>query len=260
MKGDQTMSNVFEGTTNAPENAPAATDQQQTSEDWVAKLAEQRGEKWTDPQVIAKGKLEADQHISNLEKQLQEMREDIAKQDYAAKVLEALQNKGQSTTGETAEPKTTTGDGSTQNTTDAANVDIESLVEQTLTKREREAKVAQNVQKVSEALEQQYGTEASKMVKQKADALGLSMARMQELAGESPDAFLTLIGTAPAPERNADVSSSVNTAAGAFNAGSQKNWKYYQEMRRKNPTQYYRPNVQNEMIKMREELGDRFYS
>jgi hypothetical protein len=46
---------------------------------YLQKLVETKGENWKDPEVLAKGKLEADGYIKNLEAQLEEMREDLKK-------------------------------------------------------------------------------------------------------------------------------------------------------------------------------------
>lgn len=248
----------------------AATEQQSTEpqaeqntseqqESFLKKLVEQRGEQWSDPEVIAKGKLEADAHISNLEKQLAELREDLGKNEYSKQLLEALQNKAGSANPNTAVANNDKGASDAPNTTADKEVDIQSLVEQTLTQRENAAKVAQNIQSVEEALTSAYGTEAQKVVKEKAEALGMSLSRMQEIASESPNAFLALMGEAPVKERNADVSSSRNTTAG-FNNPGVKDFGYYQELRRKSPNEYYSPKVQNEMARAAVELGDRFYN
>lgn len=243
------------------ENANQSDDTPKPTEaptDYVDALVKAKGEQWSDPQAIAKGKLEADEHISNLEKQLAEMREDVAKNDYASKVLAALENKDAAQRN-TPQP-TDDGNTGTQNTTGDTSVDIESLVEKTLTEREQKAKVTQNVDKVNKALTEAFGTEATKVVQEKAQSLGMSIERMQDLAGESPDAFLALVGGATAPEKGPDVSSSVNTSAAAFNRSGEKNWAYYQQMRRDNPTQYYKPTVQNEMVAARQQLGEKFYN
>lgn len=252
------MTDVFGGD-QSNENAQAAPAGGQPAEDWVAKLAEARGEKWSDPQVIAKGKLEADQHIANLEKQLAEMREDIAKNDYASKVLAALENKGQNSAGETRVPNQNTGDVSNQNTTDSANVDIGSLVEKKMTELQKQSQLSQNIEMVTSHLESQFGTEATKVVAEKAKELGLSLDKMKEMAGESPKAFLALVGSAPMPERNANVSSSRNTQATAPQHGV-RNFAYWQKMRRENPNQYYKPSVQNEMAQEAARMGSAFYS
>jgi hypothetical protein len=87
----------------------------------------------------------------------------------------------------------------------------------------------------------------------------MSMDKLKAMAGETPKAFLALVGSAPSVERNANVTSSVNTTSGQFQNSGQKNFQYWQKLRRENPNQYYRPNVQNEMVKSRQELGDKFY-
>lgn len=232
----------------------------ETQESFVKKLVEQRGEKWQDPEVIAKGKIEADTHIANLERQLQEMREDLSKNEYSKKLLETLQNKAGGTTQETADAKdNNTGAATETNTTaEVGDIDLESLVEQTLAKREQEAKVAQNIKSVEQQLETAFGTEARKVVEEKAASLGISLNRMQEIASESPAAFMALVGQPAAMERNADVTSAKNTASG-FNTQGVKDFDFYQKMRRENPKQYYSPSMQNEMAQARVQLGDKFY-
>ena len=53
-----------------------------TQESFLDKLVQAKGENWRDPETLAKGKLEADGYIKNLEDQLATMREDMKKQDY----------------------------------------------------------------------------------------------------------------------------------------------------------------------------------
>ena len=78
------------------------TEQTQTEtppqESFLQKLVEAKGENWRDPETLAKGKLEADGYIKTLEDQLNQMREDIKKQDYQAQILEQLQNKATDST------------------------------------------------------------------------------------------------------------------------------------------------------------------
>lgn len=227
-------------------------------ESYLKKLVEERGEKWSDPEVIAKGKYEADKYITDLERQLKEMREDLSKQDYAKTLLDTLQGKaGESTSPKPEEVK----EGGTveQNTTEETS-DLESLVEEAIRKREAQQTVTQNLKQVDETLEKAYGTEASKVVQEKSKELGMSLQRLQEIASESPSAFMRLIGDAqvstPSPSAP---KSSVNSQAETFSKSGEKNWEYFQNLRRTNPKQYYSPKTQNEMFQNRERLGDRFY-
>ena len=59
-------------------------------ESFLDKLVQAKGENWKDPEVLAKGKLEADGYIKNLEDQLSQMREDLKKQEYKNEVLDQL--------------------------------------------------------------------------------------------------------------------------------------------------------------------------
>lgn len=248
---------VFDDAATAQQGTETQAQDSQTQESFLKKLVEQRGEQWSDPEVIAKGKIEADRHIENLEAQLSELKEDLTKNTYAKTLLDTLQNKAGSTNPKPAEAQTN-GVSSPPNTTEKEDVDIQSLVEQTLTQRENAAKAAQNVKTVEEALSKSYGPEAQKVVKDKAQELGISLSKMEELAAESSTAFLALMGEPPAKEQNADLTSVRNTTAG-FNKSGEKDFGYYQEMRRKSPNEYYTPKVQNEMARQRVELGDRFY-
>jgi len=211
--------------------------------------------------VIAKGKVEADNHIKELERQLEELRGDLSKNEYAKQLLETLQGKAEAPTSSKtvdAQQQQSEGSAADQNTTGDAG-DLESLVEETIRKREQQQTAQQNLTQVNETLTEAYGTEASKVVKERAQELGMSLERLQEIAAESPSAFMRLVGDSPAVEKNPTTTSSVNTTA-AFNRSGERNWNYYQDLRRSNPKQYYSPKVQNQLAQDRVNLGDRFYS
>ena len=144
------------------------TQQTTNQEDWLAKIVETKGENFKDPQVLAKSKLEADNYIAELERQLKEMREDQTKESYAQKLLETLQNKGpNSVNGNPAQSQTPDG-ANTVNTKPEISEDvIKSLVEQTLTQREQQSTASQNTQLVQTTLQEKYGTEARGHVEKK---------------------------------------------------------------------------------------------
>jgi len=131
-----TEGNVTEQATQAE---PQTTETTPPQESFVAKLVEAKGENWSNPEVLAKGKLEADTYIQQLETQLTQMREDLGKQDYAAKLLDQLQNKAADpTTAKPVMPNNNNDIGGTSegNTNPSlSEEDLKSLVEQTLTAR-----------------------------------------------------------------------------------------------------------------------------
>lgn len=228
-------------------------------ESYLKKLVEAKGENWNDPETLAKGKLEADGYIKTLEEQLGQMREDMKKQDYQSQLLEQLQNKATETAAVNNEvPNNNNGDVDTQNTTGAVNEDdLKSLVEKTLTQRDKDAVVKHNLSQVDQELEGSYGTEATAVVQKKAEELGVSMDRLREIASESPNAFFTLIGE-PQKTLNPMVQGSVRTEGVNMQASTQRDWSFYQKLRRENPNEYFTPKVQQQLIADRMKLGDRF--
>ena len=236
-----------------------ATESTQPQDSFVQKLVEAKGENWKDPEVLAKGKLEADGYIQELETQLNSMREDLSKQDYAKSLLDQLQNKAaESTTANIAMPKNNIGDTSDGNTNpNLSEEDLKSLVERTLTERDKDSVVKQNLNLVNEEMEKSYGTDASAKIQNKAKELGLTIERMQEIAAESPNAFFNLIGE-PKKDFKPMVEGSVRTEGVNMQASNERDWSYYQNLRRDNRSLYYSPKIQRQLMEDKSRLGGKF--
>jgi hypothetical protein len=248
------MSVFTEGaaTTQSTQTEQVTTETSPPQESFVAKLVEAKGENWNNPEVLAKGKLEADGYIQQLESQLTQMREDLGKQDYAQKLLDQLQNKA-------ADPTTANTGGTSDGNTNPnlSEDDLKSLVEKTLSAREKDGLVKQNLSIVDQELEKSYGTEAKATVQKKADELGISIERMQEIAAESPNAFFSLIGE-PKKTFNPMVQGSVRTEGVNMQSSTERNWAYYQNLRRTNKHEYYTPKVQQQLMEDKMRMGDGF--
>lgn len=231
------------------------TQQTQTQEDWLAKIVEVKGEAFKDPQVLAKSKLESDNYIKQLESQLTDLRTELSKEDAAKKLLAELQSRRQDPNANSV-PKQ--GETNPSDTKPVLSEDvIQRLVEETLSKREQTNSAQQNAKMVQDQLTQKYGTEAKAHVENKARELGMSFERLSALAAESPSAFMTLIGE-PKTEFKAPVQGTINTAAGNYSNPSERNWDYYQNLRRTNKTLYFNPKTQQQMMQDKMRLGDRF--
>lgn len=238
------MSDAFTGEGNQSQSENTQTSEQSTN--YIERLVAERGQHWADPQNIAKGKIEADEHIRVLTGQLNQAKEDLSRRDYAKELLEQL--KAQEST-PSATPSTATG-GTKESSTEPDLSGIEDLVESLLTKKDRERIAQANVSQVNAKLEEAYGTEASAKVKEKATQLGISVERMKEIAAESPAAFFGLMGEpAKTTSEKPVVKGTLNTAS--THGSSEKGWSYYQELRRKDPHRYYTPAIQNEVVAAR---------
>ena len=227
-------------------------------ESFLDKLVQAKGENWKDPEVLAKGKLEADGYIKNLEDQLSQMREDLKKQEYKNEVLDQLQTKAAESTAATNEVPNNNSSTKDQNTTATfSEEDLKSLVEKTLGQRELEAKVQGNLELVDKELEGSFGTEAKAQIEKKAAELGMSIDRLRDIAAESPNAFFALIGE-PKKVNNPLVTGSVRTEGVNMQASAERDWNYYQKLRRENRNLYYTPKVQQQLMDDKARLGDKF--
>lgn len=250
-----------EGQTESQTQTQQAGEQTETQMSFLEQLVQAKGENWRDTETLAKGKLEADTYIKNLEDQLNQMRTDLSKQDYAAQVLEELRGKAADTsTAKTSEAKLkdTAGveEDGTPSTLDEDT--LKSLVEKTLVEREEQGKVQLNLQTVQTQLTQRFGEQAGQAVRAKAEELGMSLQRMEQVASESPAAFMALFGPAPQAQSNNFLNGSVNTESVNMQASTQRNWDYYQKMRRENPNQYYTPKIQQQLMADKLRQGDGF--
>ena len=227
-------------------------------ESFLDKLVQAKGENWRDPETLAKGKLEADGYIKNLEDQLASMREDMKKQDYQSEILTQLQNKATETSAVNPEVPNDNTSVNTQNTTGAVNEeDLKSLVEKTLNQRELQAKVQTNLELVDKELEGSFGTEAKAQIEKKATELGMSIDRLREIAAESPNAFFALIGENKRPV-DPMVSGSVRTEGVSMQPSTERNFDYYQKLRRENRNLYYSAKTQQQMFEDKARLGEKF--
>ena len=245
---------IFDQTTGQQTNqAPAP----QTNDDWLAKVVEVKGESFKDIQTLAKSKLESDNYIKSLEDQLKELREELSKEAHAKKLLDQLQNKAPtSTNGNPATPNISGTDPSETKPVVSEEF-LKALVDKTLTEREQVSTAKQNAQLVAQQLAQKYGTEAKAVVEKKAQSLGMSLSRLEELAQESPNAFFTLIGE-PQQATRPIVQGSINTQSVSMQAPTNRDWQYYQNLRRTNKSLYYDPKTQQQMFQDKMRLGDKF--
>ena len=230
----------------------------QTQESYLQKLVQAKGENWSNPEVLAKGKLEADGYISNLESQLTELREELNKQDYSKTLLDQLHEQAADpTTAKLGEPSNNSSTNSQNTTASLSEDDLKSLVEKTLTEREKGTALANNLSLVDQELEKSFGTEAKTKVANKAKELGMSMERMREIAAESPQAFFSLIGE---PEKTFSpmVQGSVRTEGVNMQNSTERDFSYYQKLRRENRNLYYSAKTQQQMFQDKDRLGEKF--
>ena len=224
-------------------------------QDFLQAVVSEKGEQWSDPQALAKGYWHSQRRI----KELEEAAAQADKNDYAKQLLEQV--RGQAPAGDSGKEEPEIQKQATQDDdkTSLSPEEIQRLMDETLSEREKANKINTNLQSVQAQLQETYGTEAQSVMQQKANEVGLSIDWMKELAGESPDAFLRLIGEPPKKQGNNIPNNSVNTSAVTSQGNNDRDASYYRDLRRSNRKLYYNPQTQIQMQKDAERLGERFY-
>lgn len=242
---------------------------QENNEDWVNKIVKVKGENFKDPQVMAKSILHSTTHIEGLERQLEELRNDLSKQDYAKNLLDEVRKQseqspsGGEVSNGTSQTNSTTSTENGGTTREISEEMLKGLIETTLTNREAANTAKQNLKITDEKLTQLYGTEVGAKMQEVSQSLGMPKERLQDIAAESPTAFFKLLGEKVEPAKTSMINQgSVNTSTSFMdsNASSKRDRNYYKKLRQDNPKTYYDPKIQRQMFADVERLGDSFYS
>lgn len=208
------------------------------------------GKKYKDVETALLSIPHAQEHIENLVRTQAELREDLAKRTAAEEILQRIEDRTNSTLpqgegGEKVQP-----------------ADVEKMLDSLLSKRKEKETYANNVSKVEKEMIAKYGEKAHEVTKAKALELGLSLEELQNLAGRSPQAFMSNFSTLPSQEVNQDKSSTKQADLSGGN-NKEKNFSYYQELKKADINRYYSPAVQREMFeaaKKAKSEGRNFYS
>lgn len=246
-------------TSQTPSDNP--TDQNKPSDDFLGKVVEMKGQHWSDPQEVAKGYLNSQQYIQELEAKNKELSEQAVKANYAEELKSLLQDKANPTPVATpvAAPQ---GDNTEQTPSQAGDVSeevLESLVSKVLTQREAANTVAQNIAEADKKMEEAFGTEAKAHLDTRSKELGMSVEALGQIAGQSPSAFLALMGQTAPKETNTLPKGTLNTAS-TFMQKDERDMKYYSNLIKSNPKEFSKTSVQKQMREDKARLGARFFN
>lgn len=253
---------VFETKENTNSEVSETTEEKQTNTkgSWLSKVVESKGDQWSDPEVLAKGKIDADDYINKLKAEKRELEEALTKQDYAKSILEKLEKK-QEADAITARPPTNDDGNEEETNTNVSENDLENLVNKLMAERETQSSVKQNLDVANSKLVDKYGSNAESVVNDAAKSLGVTSEDLKDIASKSPVAFLKLVGE---NSNNETTSSHVSTSSvnsqslNPNGVADTKNYAYYEKMRREDPKRYFSPRIQGEIIMQAEKMGTTF--
>jgi hypothetical protein len=148
--------------------------------------------------------IHSQEHIKKLEEERERERENLSKMQAQEERLRELENTFKSL----SEKKTE----SAPNTTAREEVDsakLEDLISKTLADRQVKEATVKNINTVSDILSQKFGDRVIEVVTAKTKELGITVDRLKEMAGESPNLVLTLFNEKPRTSPSSSIESSV---------------------------------------------------
>lgn len=189
------------------------------------------GKRYATPQEIARGKVEADRHIKTLEKELGDLRQDLAArltlEQYSDKIAEMINKSSganQNTENNGGEEK------QTQSKT-LSEDDLEKFFNTKIASREQARTRQANVSYVQSELKKALGDDYSTRITEAANSLGLDKDSLNKMAEEQPKAFLKLF--VPTQKQEEYLTHPRSSVVFKPSTSSERNYTFYQEERKR---------------------------
>jgi hypothetical protein len=214
------------------------------------------GKKFKTVDDLARGKIEADNYIQQLTNEQKELRQayaELESQLKAGQTVEDVLRKMQGSRGSE--------DGNQPGSTIAPE-DILKLVDDRLSKsRQDETRRANEAESQAAILKHFNNNEqkAREFVQQEARRLGMDPKALKEIGASSPAAFTRLLGLSQSRATGPNIQSEVNSDAQNDGYGGVRNEAYYRDLRTKLGPKFWEPNIQQQRMRDRQSLGERYY-
>tara|TARA_R100000742_G_C4257760_1_gene75614 strand:+ start:220 stop:963 length:744 start_codon:yes stop_codon:yes gene_type:complete len=218
------------------------------------------GQKYANVEELAKGAIHGNDYINKLEGELAELRGELDKRLTAEEVAQQIKRETQE---QQAQLQMTR-----ENTTSQLDEEsLSKLISNTIEQKDVQKQADSNIQAVDKRMKELYGADKAKdIVQQKAQQLGVPVDKLAEIAATSPEMFFNSIGISQSqsqPTPTTTVSTTNTEAVQTMNSATQAEegtWDYFEQLRRANPKEYFKPATQQKLFKMRQEKGhDGFY-
>lgn len=213
------------------------------------------GKRYKTPQEIARGKLESDKHIKRLEREMDELRQDLQ----TRKGMEDLVTNLKKELAPTSPPQghQPPQDGERTPTGQISDVDLDRLLNDKLSAREAEMYKSRNRAEVVQKLQDSYGPDYIQKLRDFSKTLGVGEKFMDTLAAENPKAFYKLLeipsGEVRLPNRPAGANLQSDSKSG------ERTESYYKNLRKTDPKVYHSRESVLERHRQAQKLGEAFF-
>ncbi len=214
------------------------------------------GKKFKTIEDLAKAKLESDAFIERLKQEQAALREDLNARVRMEQLLERLEQTPDEGTNRNENNQTLS-----NSPTDSP--DLEKLIEQKLTKREAEKRLADNRAEVEAGLRKYFGDDWQAKARARAAKLELNESILNDLANKSPKEFFKLMEVTDTRQDSVFTPPTSKTYIPPVSTGGGlKTFKDYEALRKADPTTYWKPATQLALHKAAQDAaakGEDFY-
>jgi hypothetical protein len=206
------------------------------------------GKKYKTVQDLARAVLHKDVHITRIEGENSQVREELATRISYQDFLDQIK----SNQGNSQDPQDS---GDTTEKSAIKPEDVADLVLQKLNQTQQQQTASQNEALVVNKLTEVLGPNYASKLRQQAAELGLSDAEVKSLAQRNPKALFRMFGI-DADRQVETFEAPVRTQQSGFAPTGQKRGKtYYDEIYKSDPNRYFSPEIYNERYKLIQEIG-----
>ena len=243
------MSDLFDQT-----DAPVVLDD---SKDYVAELVGE-DKKFKTVSDLAKGKVFSDVHISNLERTLAGLREELQTRKTAEELINQINLAKKPADGERIPDNQDRLNANEPLKSGLTPEDVEAL----LSKRESQRIKESNLTLASQKLREQHGEAAAALVSTKAAELGVSNSYLRDMASNAPNAFLALFKDAKVEAKTDDVFQAAPQSSFRPNPQQRltEKWSDFKKVKSENPNLYWSANFQRRLAEAAQKATDGGYS
>ncbi len=221
--------------------------------------------KYKDDKALARSKVEGDQHISQLERELSGIRDELKSRIDMETLVTELKELSTQDVKPVEDPSNL--ENQTLNEpakTEQTPEQIEQLVDALVTKREDTNRLQRNLSEVTEKLATLWGDKSEESWIKLRDELNMSEQELRDFASNKPAAILKLAGNVePKPDpKNDSLFSTGNVQSTSFvntNTGV-RNMAYFDQIKRSDPKKYWSKEIQVEMHKEAQQQQEDFYA
>lgn len=202
------------------------------------------GKKYANEEEAFKGLHNANEHLSKLEAENAELREQASKAKTADELLAAIRERGTDSVDKVPQSNT---------------VDVRAVVREELRASQEGNTRQTNILAASDKMKEVYGSEATAKLKEKSAELNMSIEDMMNVAAKSPSGFMTWFQPSADQQSQPTLQGDRKNLGDVSPSAKAGTYKHYQKMRKENPGLYNQPATQMEMHDNASKLGDSFY-